>query len=379
MSKVFIEESTLTAIGDAIRAKNGSSELIAPQDMDTAITNLSFDTPDIPDIAFNRSGSLAYAYYNGVWDWFLDTYGEKVITSYVSNISQAFYNSGVEIIPFSINFQTDYYDREIGYGIKADSAFFSCDLVALPVLNKFQPNIMDRMLYNCLSLTDISTLYNANYMYLLSCKQLFSGCYALRTINSDLLSNLQLYSTRLTPETAKTNTLMNQGFMGCLSLDELIGVPVDTYNEEIASNMFFTPFSYCSRLKNLIFKATTGNVKWSNQSINLSEYLGYVEEDDTTYLKNFGGFTDSTRITNDTDYQILKNNPNSWTTDVAYSRYNKDSAIATINSLPTTTGTSNVIKFIGNSGSKTDGGAINTMTAEEIAVATAKGFTVSFV
>jgi len=39
----------------------------------------------------------------------------------------------------------------------------------------------------------------------------------------------------------------------------------------------------------------------------------------------------------------------------------------------------NTIKFRGAAGALTDGGAINTMTAEEIAVATAKGWTVSFV
>jgi hypothetical protein len=67
-----------------------------------------------------------------------------------------------------------------------------------------------------------------------------------------------------------------------------------------------------------------------------------------------------------------------------YSRYNHDSAVNTINSLPDTSaylataGGTNTIKFKGNAGSKTDGGAINTLTAEEIAVATAKGWTVSF-
>jgi hypothetical protein len=40
MSKVFIEESTLTAIGDAIREKNGTTDMIAPLDMATVITNL---------------------------------------------------------------------------------------------------------------------------------------------------------------------------------------------------------------------------------------------------------------------------------------------------------------------------------------------------
>lgn len=66
-------------------------------------------------------------------------------------------------------------------------------------------------------------------------------------------------------------------------------------------------------------------------------------------------------------------------------RYNHDSAVETLNSLPDTSeylataGGTNTIKFNGVQGAFTDGGAINTLTEEEIAVATAKGWTVTFV
>ena len=55
----------------------------------------------------------------------------------------------------------------------------------------------------------------------------------------------------------------------------------------------------------------------------------------------------------------------------------------TINSLPvvqkasSTDNNTFIIKFKGNAGSATDGGAINTMTEEEIAVATSRGWTVT--
>ena len=81
----------------------------------------------------------------------------------------------------------------------------------------------------------------------------------------------------------------------------------------------------------------------------------------------------------------MKNDPDSWTYDINYSKYNHDSAVETINSLPDTSayiataGGTNTIKFNGASGSKTDGGAINTLTEEEIAVAAAKGWTVTLV
>lgn len=91
------------------------------------------------------------------------------------------------------------------------------------------------------------------------------------------------------------------------------------------------------------------------------------------------------RIKDDATYQALKNDPDSWTYDINYSKYNHDSAVETINSLPDTSayiataGGTNTIKFNGASGSKTDGGAINTLTEEEIAVAAAKGWTVTLV
>lgn len=90
------------------------------------------------------------------------------------------------------------------------------------------------------------------------------------------------------------------------------------------------------------------------------------------------GLTSATQIKDQASYEALKDNEDSWASVEAYSRYNKTSALETINSLPDTHafGT-NTIKFRGNSGSSTDGGAINTMTADEIAVAAAKGWTVT--
>ena len=96
------------------------------------------------------------------------------------------------------------------------------------------------------------------------------------------------------------------------------------------------------------------------------------------------GLTLDKKVTDDTTYQALKNDPDWYTLKKEYSRYNHDSAVATINSLPDTSayiaekGGTNTIRFMGNAGSATDGGAINTLTEEEIAVATAKGWTITF-
>ena len=93
------------------------------------------------------------------------------------------------------------------------------------------------------------------------------------------------------------------------------------------------------------------------------------------------GITADKKVTDGASYQALKDNPDWWTTDINYSRYNKTSAVETINTLPDLSGGAggNTIKFKGAAGALTDGGAINTMTEEEIAVAAAKGWTVTFV
>ena len=68
-----------------------------------------------------------------------------------------------------------------------------------------------------------------------------------------------------------------------------------------------------------------------------------------------------------------------------FSRYNHDSAVNTINSLPDTSaylataGGTNTIKFRNYQGALTDGGGINDLTPAEIQIATDKGWTVTIV
>lgn len=56
MSKVFIEESTLASIGDAIREKTGTTELIAPGDMPAKISEItgggSGDWPSAEEVEY---------------------------------------------------------------------------------------------------------------------------------------------------------------------------------------------------------------------------------------------------------------------------------------------------------------------------------------
>ena len=152
-------------------------------------------------------------------------------------------------------------------------------------------------------------------------------------------------------------------------------------------------------------------VNWKNQTIDLAGKIGYTDGRDWSHsYENYGqGYWKEKNniFYNTTDleqaklnYNKLKSQDNwfSWSTEsgtyegknnvsysLLFSRYNHDSAVETINSLPdtseylTSAGGTNTIKFTGIQGALTDGGAINTLTEAEIAVATEKGWTVSMV
>ena len=176
------------------------------------------------------------------------------------------------------------------------------------------------------------------------------------------------------------------GFEFCYALDELINLPIPYTKATWTSNAFNNTFYACSRLKDVTFALNNGVpyiVTWKSQVIDLSEHTGYAGSNACTQYNS--GITEDKKVKDDASYQLLKNDPDWFATKRAYSRYNHDSAVATINSLPDTSaylasaGGTNTIKFEGQAGASTDGGAINTLTEQEIAVAAAKGWTCSFV
>ena len=208
----------------------------------------------------------------------------------------------------------------------------------------------------------------------------FAYNYSLREIPENLLKQLHGVQTN-----AKYTVFYN-GFVSCLALDEIVGLNPQTGT--LTENAFVNTFESCYRLKNIIFATqddgTPYPVKWKSQTINLSN-VGCGESDVNVVAYFNSGITTAKRVTNDATYQALKNDQDWYAGNINYSRYNHDSAVNTINSLPDTSaylasvGGTNTIKFKGESGKLTDGGAINTLTEAEIAVATAKGWTVTFV
>lgn len=344
------------------------------------------DNPPLPEEAFVISGNCGYRFANGGWDWFIENYGDKVTTSGITSSSQMFNSSEVEEVPFELNFYnpTRANSNDLSY------MFTNCKaLKAIPKMNDCRPGAMDSLFYNCYNLREIpedfgswfdwSYMDNLTSVYSGSRSSIFYSCYSLRSIPMGFLEHGN-------PVVYCSYSIYPNGFFCCYALDELVDLPNPYLNATWTSNAFNNGFTHCNRLKNLTFATPDGApyvVNWKSQTIDLSNYVGYVTR--ISYILNYNsGITADKQVTDDTTYQALKDDPDWWTLDVAYSRYNHDSAVNTINSLPDTSaylasaGGTNTIKFKGEAGSATDGGAINTLTEEEIAVATAKGWTVTF-
>lgn len=221
--------------------------------------------------------------------------------------------------------------------------------------------------------------------------RIFGNCYSLRNISAALTILGQVFLIKSTNTTNYDAYDYSEMFYNCRSLDEVRCIPL-LINEgiTITSNKFSSAFNGCMRLKEVIFETNDGEpivLTMSGQTIDLTSGVGYYpysNNDWQTILIYNSGITEDKRVSDAASYATLHNDPDWFTLKEEYSRYNHDSTVNTINSLPDTSaylasaGGTNTIKFRGAQGSATDGGAINTLTEEEIAVATAKGWTVAF-
>lgn len=336
--------------------------------------------PTAEELTF--TGNCQYAFSSPVWEWFLNKYGNSITTNQISNSALMFYNSPVSVIPFTIDCNNS--------GVKTNNSYrmFS-NAKKLQVAPNITGSIrgFGLMFEKCENLHSIPDWNNIDFSLQHADKNatngIFDGCYKLRSIPTNFLK--QVYNNASQQYYSCYSSMFND----CYYLDEIVGIPVSSV--AYTSDCFNTTFNNCKRVKNIIFDTDNGNAKtanWKSQIINLSQNGGVGNSGglslDTVGDDDGYRLTEATKITS-LNYDTLKDNPDSWASTKEYSRYNHDSAVATINSLPDTSaylaanGGTNTIKFRGESGSATDGGAINTLTEEEIAVAVAKGWTISFV
>lgn len=272
--------------------------------------------------------------------------------------------------------------------------FNACQsLESIPDLQASKLNNVSYMFSNCYELEYLPNLigYNAENASVGQGSFVANNCYSLRTLPDWFV---KLNKNNVDGSSCIINGKLSQNY----SLDGIRNIAV--YSKTLTSSVFNALTSVkVPRLGYYTFETnadgTAIEANWKSQTLDFA----YKSYGDNTYVGNFKSaseqnyntFLQYTKISPDkrvkdaATYEALKNDPDWFTCDVAYSRYNKTSAVETINSLPDTSaylataGGTNTIKFKGNAGSATDGGAINTMTEAEIAVAAAKGWTVSFV
>lgn len=436
MAKVFIEETTLTSIGNAIRGKEGTTELIPTTEMASRITaiqggsdpviesleitsNGTYTAPEgvdgyspikvsVPqdgaptDEELTIKGACAHRFRYGGWDWFIEKYGDRITTKDITNCNYMFSNSNLEEIPFQINvtnasnfsYMLSMYDLRsvpkvrgtVGWSTSTDfsTVFGTTTYYLRDAEDLFTPEMIEGF-----SNVKVTSTY--------SCPKpnVFNGLRSLRQIPS------WWYKFKLNEEsTAFPNTiyaLYKNMIKECTALDEALNIPVWTCQGAQTSDMFGGAFEGCYRAKNITFETNEDGTpivaQWKSQLVELHSGVGHATDKSNSdfIIRYNSGITADKVVTDDATYQALKDDPDWYTyaptvnDGATYSRYNHDSAVATINSLPDTSaylasaGGTNTIKFRGSAGSATDGGAINTLTEEEIAVATAKGWTVTLV
>ena len=427
----------LTALGDAVRQKAGLTEKMTLNQMTEAINNLEINpAPNVEEITINQNGiytpnqgvdgfnkitvdvkvSLgdmpedllhltgyqSDRFYMGRWDSFIQQYGNQMTTENLISGRNMFYESNVTHIPFSINFKEENHNYPYLEGDALEGLFrYTRNLMELPEINiPTLPshgfgNQSNHCFYHCerlryinLNFENIDWDTNWSHYYEGAMGAWGYECYSLRKIPTIIWNKCQ---TKAEISTNRKDSPYHYTAYYAYNLDDLCELPVvGTYDRDV----FVYTANSCYRLKDFTFQTqndgTVYTANWTNQVIDLSncgyEMLYYSSDRRDQHLYN-SGITIDKCIHNDETYQALKNDPDNYVAGYTsenphyYSRYNKASAIRTINSLPDVSGSggTNTIKFKGEAGLRTDGGAINTMTEEEIAVAVAKGWTVSFV
>ena len=379
MADYLIKDTTLTNIADAIRAKKSSTDTYTPAEMATAISSIESGGgggPTTEDLTF--TGDLTKFNYYGRMSKLIKKYGSQMSFNSVSYMDNAFQGND------TLNPDFSNWTINLSNNASLQSTFASNDSIKkLPKFVGGSINSCNNMFYSfygenipddlftntTFNLTNTANRYDSifyNCNYLKKVPLWFSNMAFIRD-NFTFISYANIYT---------------QTFRHCWQLNEII-MPLVLSPVNLNSNCFSNCFSDTHNARKIVFAPSpeSGNesCNWKNQVIDLTVNVGYGEGDNNVSVRG-----DDKKIYDATTYAALKNDPNAWTKKLEYSFYNHDSALETLNSLPFTGNSAshsspNIIKFQGQSGSATDGGAINTLTTAEIAQAANRCWSVSYV
>lgn len=358
MAKKLYEESNIQAIANALRGKCGTTCGYKTCDMAAAIESISTGGSDATirlDAVMTLNNKNAGVVNRGV----INLLGSNTLTLDAASLgdtasygvcAELFYGDGdVANSPYI----TDATWNQIVLGNdfsvmlqnstntgRANRMFYNCkDITKCPDWVQYlAPTFVEGMFSACDNLVTIPE-FKTNSMGLLTadnynsasshCSYMFENCYKLTSIPTSVLKGMKHQGHTFTNYRA---SFYYYAFYNCKSLTAIneLGVETCFSTDSTYCNMFYETFRYCDALSSMTFETNNGSpiaTDWHHQSIN---------------LYNTG------------------------------TNYNHDSMVETINSLPdTSSGTgSNTIYF-----SSANGGSA--LTEEEIAVATARGWTVT--
>lgn len=360
----------LDAIGNAIREKTGDTEKYTLDEMPQKIEGIA-EGPTDSELVF--SNDLRYWNYFGQWNTIIEKYHSKMVL-YPKNMTSMFEN---DLSTFDISDMKIIIPSFYSNGISLVSMFETTRKTKFPKIvgenNRLINNVNIGNMFR--GNTSMKGLPDDYFNFIASigpydCQQVFSECFSLRKLPTSFCDLVETYSN------SSSYHVYNKMIYQCFCLDEVVNLGVCN-KEPLTDRFFYDAFWGCNRLSKFTFKS--GKIaRWKQELLDFSP-AGWGSSCKSFLEDN------SKQVTDDVTYQLYKDDKDWWTSMIPYSRYNHDSAVETINSLPdtseylTTAGGINTIKFRGAAGEKTDGGAINTLTDSEIAVATAKGWTVTFV
>lgn len=413
--KLFIQEETLNEIGNAIREKTETGDLIAPGDMPGMIrgivsgadpviqeleisSNGTYNTyegvdgfapirvnvpqdgaPTAAELNFTGSGSYRFAH--GAWDWFIKKYGNQ-ITINVDDADHMFYQSKyVGELPFEINLTPGY----VGHNMQTMFQFAGADFNVLPKINGAKPSYLNDFIgYSYIHRVPDDYFDNFDWSLIENETSSYSNRIGSMTQSAYKLRSFPWKIYKHENKNVASSYVYFSAFNYMEELDEAVDLPIP-FTQAFTSNVFgYSGLHHCYRIKDFTFELDENGQplvkEWKSQNMDMSNKWGWGE-----VYTGYSTITEDKQVTDDASYQALKDDPDWYSLKVEYSRYNHDSAVRTIQSLPDTSaylataGGTNTIKFTGEAGSKTDGGAIATLTDAEIAVAAAKGWTVSLI
>lgn len=376
---------TFTNIADAIRLKTETTDKITPENMPSMIEGISVGSPAViqeltitsngtytapqyidgyspitvrvpsggtenwPENAFVWSGPCNNILADGKWQWFFNLYKNQIRTENIVTAQYMLYNCiSIDEIPFDINLSTN-------EQVNIEYIFGNTGITEPPkIIGMVGP--MSNLFMGCQNLQYIPESFYADmdWSWIDNIEEgnywdggrgaMFWYCSSMTEMPPvDFLN----HGPR---ETWGSNTIFNRTFQYCHNLQEIVDMPIPHYYIEGIDGLD-NFVEECYNLRKLTFAlGEDGNpqmVKWGGQTLNLCLNVGWE-----------GG-------------------------DNSISVYDLESAIETIHSLPDATNAinegmdMNTIVFSSTAGAN-NRGAIGDITEEEIAVAAAKGWTVSF-